>query len=302
MCLRSSVFCILLSMAISSGTMAEPDVDLARLVIKEIDGWRVCGEDKIYDRKTLFSHIDGGAEVYLTYNFRQVLVRCFKRSGHPSVHVELYDMGSPQDAFGIFSFEQESEDLGIGQGSEYAGGLLRFWKDRIFVCAFADKETPEAKEALFSLGKSIAKAIGKDGEKPAILDMLPETNLAWESIRYFHHYMCLNYHYFVADLNLLNLDGHQNAVFARYTFGKDPTFLLLIQYQDAKSAKQALASFTSVYMPEAAKSGAARMENGKWTAAAILERSVFIVFEAPSEGIAKDLLESVRKKLKERNG
>lgn len=83
----------------------------------EAAGWKWDGKDLNYNRRTIFDYIDGAGELYLAYNFQAVRVRRFEKSGQPSIIAELFDMGSSEDAYGVFSFERQDEDAGIGQGS-----------------------------------------------------------------------------------------------------------------------------------------------------------------------------------------
>ncbi len=89
------------------------------------------GKETKYNSKTLFDYIDGAAELYLAYGFQGLNVRKFEKSGQPPITVELYEMASSEDAYGLFSFERQDEAVGIGQGSEFGGGLLRFGKESI---------------------------------------------------------------------------------------------------------------------------------------------------------------------------
>ena len=80
----------------------------------------------------------------------------------------------------------------LGQGSEYAAGLLTFWKDRYYVSILAYPETPATRDIVFQLGRAIAGAIPNEGPLPPILDRLPAEGLMPETVRYFHHYIWLN--------------------------------------------------------------------------------------------------------------
>jgi hypothetical protein len=64
---------------------------------------------------------------------RRVWACRYEKADSPTLTLDIFDMGTAEDAFGIFSFERDGEDVAIGQGSDYAGGMLRFWKDRYFV-------------------------------------------------------------------------------------------------------------------------------------------------------------------------
>lgn len=266
-------------------------------VPNEMQGWRAEGPDATYDRQTLFQHLDGAAELYLTYGFRQVFVRRFSKANAPSLSVEIYDMGSSAEAYGIFSFEREEESKGLGQGYEYAAGWLRFWKGPYFVSVLSQPETPESKQAVLALGAAIAAAIPAEGPPPDLLAFLPAEGLIPDSVRFFHTHPALNYHYFVADQNILHLDKETEAVLARYKMGGDRPFLLMLRYPTGERAQAARESFVAAYLPEGPVQGRACLENGKWTAIESYQRFVVIVLDAPQEETAQDLLEACREKL-----
>jgi len=76
--------------------------------------WRLQDSSATYDRSTIFQYIDGAGEVFLAYDFRAVEVHRYARAEHPDVKVELFDMGSSEEAYGIFSHSREEETAGIG--------------------------------------------------------------------------------------------------------------------------------------------------------------------------------------------
>jgi hypothetical protein len=47
--------------------------------------------------------MDGAAELYRSYAFKRLMVRRYMKTDHPAIMVELFDMDSSDDAFGIFS-------------------------------------------------------------------------------------------------------------------------------------------------------------------------------------------------------
>ena len=52
--------------------------DLAPSIPKKILDWESVDQDVVYDRKTIYDYMDGGAEVYLAFDFRTVFVRKYK--------------------------------------------------------------------------------------------------------------------------------------------------------------------------------------------------------------------------------
>lgn len=273
------------------------DTDLGALLPKEIDGWSVDGMDKRFDTETIFDYINGAGEIYRAYNFKALLARQFSREGQPNILADLFDMGSSKDAYGIFTHTLEEEDVGIGQGATYMGGLLSFWKDRFFVSLYAEEETPEAKEALFSLAKKVASLINDEGQIPDIVTLFPPDNLDRTKIRYFHSYIILNYHFFMADENILYLDQETDAALGLYEQNGERFYLLLIRYINDDKAKEAFDNFLDVYMPDAGESNLVKTEDGRWTAARLNRDLLSVIFNAQSEFQAKDILDSVESRL-----
>jgi hypothetical protein len=60
--------------------------DLSQQVPKQVRDWKASGPDAVYDRKTLCDYTDGGAEVYLAYDFREVFVRKYGRKMTAPAH------------------------------------------------------------------------------------------------------------------------------------------------------------------------------------------------------------------------
>ena len=63
------------------------------------------GEPAFYKPDSLYQYIDGGADVYLLYDFQSLMHQEFK-SGVAELIVDIYDMGKSEDAFGIYSAER----------------------------------------------------------------------------------------------------------------------------------------------------------------------------------------------------
>lgn len=255
---------------------------------QEIDGWKMAEKPEVYDRQTIFSYIDGAGEVYLAYNFGEVTVFHYTKPDNPDVTAEIFDMGSPEDAYGVFSHSREQEAPGIGQGYEYRSGVMFFWKDKYYVSAVTDKETPESKEAVFALAKDIAGRIPEMGSRPKLVDVLPQNGLIPFSVRYFHVHSILNYHYFLSEENVLHLSKATRAVLAQYQPGA--TYLLCVEYPDEAAATDASVNFTTHYIPEAGETGSAQTEEGKWTEIQVEGKYVIVVLDAPDEQSGHELV------------
>ena len=54
--------------------------------------------------------------------------KTYQKEGQPEIIVDLFDMGTSQNAYGVFSHARETVEQNFGQGSQYTEGLLIFWK------------------------------------------------------------------------------------------------------------------------------------------------------------------------------
>jgi hypothetical protein len=205
-------------------------------------------------------------------------------------------MGNAPNAFGVFSQSMETVDESFGQGSQISKGLIIFWKDRYYVSMMAHPETDDSKKALQTLAVMLDRAITKEGPLPGIIKRLPEEALVRESMRYFRHHAWLNAHYFIADNNLLHINDATDALLAKYGEGKKRSLLLLVEYPDDQSARQAYGDFVKSYLPNLSGQAPIQIANGTWTACRLSGNLFMAVFNSPQAVDATHLLDAVEKK------
>ncbi len=276
-------------------TKMNPEISLP----SETEGWKWDKKEMKYDSRTLFGYMDGAAELYLAYGFQNLTVRRFDKPDQPPITIELYEMASSEDAYGVFSFERQDEAIGIGQGSEFGGGLLRFWKGKYFVAIYADGEGKEVESTILKIGRATANSIHDTGREPKLLDFIPgkDFGLVDKSVRYLKSHVLLNQRFFIAHQNILNLSRQTDAVLCQYIREKQKTQLLLIQYPDAKEAGNAYQSFMRAYLPDAKEKDRSKTEDQKWTIARQRNEFVLIVFGASTAADAETLLKAIEEKL-----
>jgi len=277
-----------------SDALGNANDDPGQALPEKIHGWRLAPDESVtYDQESLYDYIDGGAELYLSYDFRRVVHRTYVREGMPDILVDVFDMGTSQNAFGVFSHSREKIEAEFGQGSQYTAGLLLFWKGRYYVAILASPETEDSKRALLELAGIIDGAIDNEGPLPGVVGLLPCDGLVEESVRYFHHYIWLNSHYYVSDENILHIDENTDAVLATYGGGSDRRILLVVRYRDNVAARAARNDFAAHYLPELSGGGAVRIEDGTWTGCRLQSNLIAVVFNAASEEDALQLIDGV---------
>lgn len=258
-----------------------------------IDGWKKAGPPRLFTPENLSDHIDGGAELYISYNFRSALSVKYADPAENEIAVDIFDMGGSHDAFGVFAHTRETIAAELGQGSEYGGGLLTFWKDRYYVSILAYPETPEAKSAVLKLGRAIDGAITNEGPLPPILALLPGEGLIPESVRFFHHYIWLNGFHFVSNENVLDIAGDTPSALAKYRRAGETMFLLLVRYPGPERAEAAAVRFRKELLG-GAQDGLARMKDGRWTGIERRGNRIAAVFSAPDAASLGTLLTEIK--------
>jgi hypothetical protein len=271
-----------------------PVEKLGPQIPKQVLDWKASSPDQVFDRKTLYDYMDGGAEVYLAFGFREVFVRKYADAEENELVLDIYDMGSPAEAFGVFSCDRQDPEAGIGQGSEYGPGLLRFWRGRHFVSITVSGNEDKAEQAVLALGKAVAPLLGPDGALPEMVKLLPADGLQAAKTAYFHNHVHLSNRYFVSSENVLNLDEGTECVFAEYaTEGGDSARLLVVRYPGAAAAAAAAASFLKSVLPGADADGAARTDAKGWAMIKAGGNILAAVFEARSKDYAGRLAASI---------
>jgi hypothetical protein len=267
--------------------------DFDKVLPAEIDGWKKADKPVTYDNKSLYDYINGGAELYIAYNFQKMYAFRYIASDESEIVIDIFDMGKSFDAFGIFSHGREEDDKKLGQGSEYNSGLLTFWKDHYYVSILAFPETESKAKTVKNLGSLLADAIPGTGESPPIVDLLPKENLVPYSTHYFHHYILVNSHYYIANENILNIDDTTHAVLARYRKEGNTFYMLLVDYQNSQKAQEAQKSFLQHHLPDA-QEGIKKVDDGKWTGCTLKDKLLVVIFNSPTKDVLTSYLKLVK--------
>lgn len=198
------------------------------------------GHARIYEGKTLFDYMDGGAELYYEYHFKRACVQRY-RTSQGEVTVEIYEMDLPSHAYGIYTFDTQGEHPPIGQDATYERGLLTFWKGDYFVRAFSPNE--DAKEILLVLGQTISRKIPQEGTRPDILGHLPPQGVVGDSLLYFRGMIALNNAYFLSHQDVLSLGGGAEGITFQYALDTQPLRVIMVRYPDSPRAENAFQIF-----------------------------------------------------------
>ncbi len=273
-----------------------PGPALAALLPQEAEGWRATGADGLYDADSLFTYIDGAAEIYRSFHVKRVAARKYAKAGAPDINADLYDMGDSKDAYGVYHHERRpGAGAGLGQESELLENSVAFWKGRYFVSVMAMDSTPESRQGVIEVARRIDAAIVSKGAIPGLIERLPQKDLMKTETFYFHDSLCLGIHYPLGEGNPFELRGDTEGVVAKYAAAgaapqETPTVLLWVRYPTAERAQQAGQSVLKSCVAEADGKGTGKTENGRFAAVRTAGREVISIFDAPSREAAEELL------------
>lgn len=193
------VFSLLLFLPAERGDLiGEESAASLRSLLPEVESWNFAETPQHYFPETLYEYIDGAAEIYIGYDFKQLIVGQYKKDdSEASLSVEIYDMGHEKNSFGIYSAERfpDSRFISIGNQGYLEEGTLNFIVGSYYVklLFFDGREESESLLRQFSL--EIVKEVKEKGQLPSLLEVFPQHGLIPYSEKYILHNF-MGYHFF----------------------------------------------------------------------------------------------------------
>ena len=186
------------------------------------DGWTLVDQEYRYGRDNLWEYINGAAELFLTYRFRELIVADFEQ-GEAAITVSVYDMSGPLDAFGVF--ETEKPDKAEVLADDGAAAVLQapyqglMFKDRFYVKVEAGGGDVSA-ESLGGAMKEVAEGLPGEAGLPPQLAVLPEEGRVPGSVAF-------------AGGNFLGFEDLRSCLYADYKVGDGDDYRLFVMKPSA---------------------------------------------------------------------
>lgn len=267
--------------------------EIQAILPSSVAGWERAPDGKHYDPETIFSYIDGHAEVYLAYGMRGCdAERYTGPADEPDLILDIFEMASPADALGVFTHDTEGETVGIGRDSRYRYGWLSFWQGSHFVSIVAEGESELAEQATLELGRQIAASLPGEGAEPPVLKALPLDGLDGFSVRYLHHPQILNTHLPIDPENLLDLGMDTEAALGTYRRESEVAYLLVVDYPDESRAKR-VESIVLEGLSSTSVDGGPASVGGAFSGCQRIGSRLAVVVESSAEEWTTELLEAV---------
>lgn len=196
-------------------------------------GWQWDFEPEMYTPENLYEYINGEAELYNSYTFREMVTASYVNSKDDmqTITVDIYDMGSPLDAFGIYSrFRRPGLDFAdIGEEAIVSDYNTRFYVGKYFVQVNSGSRDDEIQNLVRSLSRQLAAELPAT-DRPVELALLPLQGQLPHTLT-FH------------TSGFMGLEAFANALAAQYAVSGDSMTVFIILCDEKETAKKALAAF-----------------------------------------------------------
>jgi hypothetical protein len=245
-----------------------------------------------YKGDALYDFLNGGAELYFAYDIIAVASAEYKVGQNSIIEMDIYDMGAPANAFGMYSIGRyaNAEYVNIGNEGIKTSSTLDFWKGRYYCKLVSFDETIESQQAMVALGNALANNIKEAGTLPELLSLLPEVSKVPQSEKYFRKQLALNNIHYVDNQNVLQLGEQTEGVVAKYQFGETKVDGFVIKYSSSEDADAAYDSYLTylsqkgkVERMETENSAKVVLQNGKLTFIARRDNYLIGVWDAQDE-------------------
>lgn len=171
---RALALLLLLSAASAAAGQAPENLAGFLPASGEVAGLTLGDTPQGYHGEDLYQMIDGGADIYHEYGFRQVLSVEYVDGRGTIIKLEMYEMESPAAAYGIYSFKvgEGGKALAIGQEGLIEDYYLNFWKGNLQVTLIGQDSEEATVQGVVALAGAVAARIAQTGERPELADLL----------------------------------------------------------------------------------------------------------------------------------
>ncbi|MBT8371298.1 MAG: hypothetical protein KJO34_10075, partial [Deltaproteobacteria bacterium] len=200
----------------------------------------------------LYEQINGRASFFLAYDMIRMTYVSFTPGAEAAkfINLSIYDMGTPTNAFGVFSAErsQEESPLNLGRAGYRSNANYFIWKGQYYIQIISSEVTNEFKRIGMHLARKLTDFLLDSGEQVWGLAALPLTDRIPESIQYFK-------------VDAMGLDFMRNTYTATYRKGNTLVTVFLSQQDSVESALTVVGRYAK-YANKYGK-GIDRLKDGK---------------------------------------
>jgi len=179
---------VIILMITTSRTRAEKyDSHSPQSLMPQLSNWAMTEEPSNYFPENLFEFINGAAEIYLAYDFKELSVSQYSQEGSTaSMAVEIYEMSNDTNAFGIYGAERYPDNnfVSIGIQGYVEEGVLNYLIGKYYVKLLCFEGSTRSGEYLELFAKAIAEKTQGKTTFPVLLSHFPKEGLVPNSEKF----------------------------------------------------------------------------------------------------------------------
>ena len=192
--------------------------------------WPMDGNITLFDKDTLFDHINGESELYFPYGFELLAFARYVSKIDPqsAFDADVYKMGSLLDAFGMYANYRRKDDAAVSVGVEgtASASQLLFYQDRYLVRLQASGTANPGPDIFLACARAISEKLPQGKGRPKELDAFNVPFIEQKSIRYIAQ-------------SLLGYDFFQKGIVADATLNHEPIQIVMVFETSVEKARKA---------------------------------------------------------------
>ncbi len=173
-----------------SGKMEKASGQASAALFPEVSGFTPLAPVESFGPDNLSDKIDGKAELYLPAGFKEMSCRKFGVAAAEKAYLEvfLYDMGSPQNAFAVFSSQRRpgSPNSPLTTNAYSTSNALFFTRGKYYVEIVADRASEKLTAAMGTYAKALLARLPAGEGQAKSRDpraLFPKEGLAPDTLR-----------------------------------------------------------------------------------------------------------------------
>lgn len=198
-------------------------------------GWQIVGKAKQFSPQTLYEQINGRATFFLAYDMRRLTFVSFGYGDEKAkfINLSIYDMGTPTNAFGVFSGERSPGEspLDLGRAGYRSDANYFLWQGRYYVRIISSGSIREFKRLGLELARQVTDFLPDAGAQVWGLAALPLTDRVPQSVQFFK-------------ADAMGLDFMRNTYMAQYRKGATEVTAFLSRRDSVPSARDTVEQYT----------------------------------------------------------
>jgi len=211
----------------------EESVSSLHFLLPDVVTWKIPEAPQDYFPETLFEYINGAAEIYLSYDFKELTAGQYEKGdSNASLIIEIYDMGNEKNSFGIYSAERfpDSQFISVGNQGYLEEETLNFIVGKYYVKLLCFDSGEESANFLKLFAQDVVKRVKDKGSLPPVLAFFPKQGLIRNSEKFILR-------------NFMGYSFLHSGYLANYKLEDLEFDCFLIEGENAKDAKNMLEQY-----------------------------------------------------------